>query len=44
VLGPAAGLDAAGQDHVLETLAALGGVVGGLVAIWGRLTARAPIR
>ncbi len=44
VLGPAAGLDAAGQDHVLETLAALGGVIGGLVAIWGRLTARAPIR
>jgi lysozyme len=44
VLGPAAGLDAAGQGHVLETLAALGGVIGGLVAIWGRLTARVPIR
>ena len=44
VLGPAAGLDAAGQGHVLETLAALGGVIGGLVAIWGRLAARAPIR
>ena len=44
VLGPTAGLDEAGQGHVLETLAALGGVIGGLVAIWGRLTARAPIR
>lgn len=44
VLGPAVGLDAAGQGHVLETLAALGGVIGGLVAIWGRITARAPIR
>lgn len=44
VLGPTAGLDEIGQGHVLETLAALGGVIGGLVAIWGRLTARAPIR
>jgi hypothetical protein len=44
VLGPTAGLDEIGQDHVLETLAALGGVIGGLVAIWGRVTARAPIR
>jgi lysozyme len=44
VLGPAAGLDEAGQGQVLETLAALGGVIGGLVAIWGRLAARAPIR
>lgn len=44
VLGPTAGLDDVGQGHVLETLAALGGVIGGLVAIWGRLTARAPIR
>lgn len=44
VLGPAAGLDETGQGHVLETLAALGGVIGGLVAIWGRLAARAPIR
>ncbi len=44
VLGPAAGLDEAGQGQVLETLAALGGVIGGLVAIWGRLAARTPIR
>lgn len=44
VLGPAAGLEAADQGEVLELLAALGGVVGGLVAIWGRVTARAPIR
>jgi lysozyme len=44
VVGPALGLDAAGQGHVLETLAALGGVVGGLVAIWGRFAARVPIR
>jgi len=44
VLGPTAGLDDVGQGHVLETLAALGGVIGGLVAIWGRVTARAPIR
>ena len=44
VLGPTAGLDEIGQGQVLETLAALGGVIGGLVAIWGRLTARAPIR
>jgi lysozyme len=44
VVGPALGLDAAGQGHALETLAALGGVVGGLVAIWGRVAARAPIR
>jgi lysozyme len=44
IVGPALGLDAAGQGHVLETLAALGGVVGGLVAIWGRVAARTPIR
>jgi len=44
VVGPAVGLDVAGQGHVLETLAALGGVIGGLVAIWGRFAARAPIR
>lgn len=44
VVGPSLGLDAAGQGHLLETLAALGGVVGGLVAIWGRFAARTPIR
>lgn len=44
VLGPAVGLEAADQGEVLELLAALGGVVGGLLAIWGRVTARAPIR
>ncbi len=44
VLGPAAGLEAADQGEVLELLAALGGVVGGLLAIWGRVTARQPIR
>lgn len=44
VLGPSLGLDAAGQQQVLETLAALGGVIGGALAIWGRIAARVPIR
>jgi len=44
VVGPALGLDATGQGHVLETVAAIGCVIGGLVAIWGRLSARTPIR
>jgi lysozyme len=44
VLGPALGLEAADQGEVLELLAALGGVAGGALAIWGRVTARQPIR
>jgi len=39
ILAAAFGLDAELQGHLLEVVAGLGAVVGGVLAIWGRVAA-----